>query len=40
MKDIPNQTIKEKQTFKTIDLNAYVQDLDHPNEKPADGLRQ
>ena len=33
MKDIPNQTIKEKQTFKTIDLNAYVQDLDHPNEK-------
>ena len=33
MKDIPSQTIKEKQEFKTIDLNSYVSDLDHPNEK-------
>ena len=33
MKDIPNQTIKEKQEFKVIDLDSYVSDLDHPNAK-------
>jgi quercetin dioxygenase-like cupin family protein len=33
MKDIPSQTIKEKQSFKVVDLNSYVEDLDHPREK-------
>ena len=33
MTDIPSQTIKEKQEFKTIDLDKFVSDLDHPNEK-------
>ncbi len=29
MKDIPSQRIKEKETFKDIALNEYVEDLDH-----------
>ena len=33
MKDIPSQTIKEKQEFKPIELDNYVSDLDHPNNK-------
>ncbi|MDY3921684.1 MAG: tandem-95 repeat protein [Hallerella porci] len=33
MKDIPNQTIKEKQEFKVVELDKYVSDLDHPNSK-------
>lgn len=33
MKDIPSQTIKEKQEFKTIELDKFVSDLDHPNAK-------
>lgn len=33
MKDIPSQTIKEKQEFKAIDLDNFVSDLDHPNDK-------
>ena len=33
MKDIPNQTIKEKQEFKPIQLNDFVSDLDHPQNK-------
>ncbi|MCK9182112.1 MAG: tandem-95 repeat protein [Fibrobacteraceae bacterium] len=33
MKDIPSQKIKEKQQFKPINLDDYVQDLDHPNNK-------
>ncbi|MCR5028726.1 MAG: tandem-95 repeat protein [Fibrobacter sp.] len=33
MKDIPGQTIKEKQEFKDIELDDYVSDLDHPKNK-------
>ncbi|MCQ2096573.1 MAG: tandem-95 repeat protein [Fibrobacter sp.] len=33
MKDIPDQKIKEKGTFKEIDLNKFVKDPDHPNDK-------
>ena len=33
MKDIPNQTIKEKQEFKEIELDDFVSDLDHPKNK-------
>jgi C4-type Zn-finger protein len=33
MKDIPSQTIKEKQQFKSINLDNFVEDLDHPKEK-------
>ena len=33
MKDIPDQRIKEKGAFKEIDLNKFVKDPDHPNEK-------
>jgi len=33
MKDIPPQTIKEKQQFKSISLDNFVEDLDHPKEK-------
>ncbi|MDR1760004.1 MAG: tandem-95 repeat protein [Fibrobacter sp.] len=32
MKDIPNQKIKEKQTFKEIQLNNFVNDPDHKKE--------
>ncbi len=33
MKDIANQTIKEKGSFKSIALDNYVEDLDHPKAK-------
>ncbi|SHK46977.1 tandem-95 repeat protein [Fibrobacter sp. UWEL] len=33
MKDIPEQTIKEKQQFKTVELDKYVEDLDHSKDK-------
>ena len=33
MKDIPEQTIKEKQDFKPVELDKYVEDLDHPADK-------
>ena len=33
MKDIANQTIKEKGSFKSIALDNYVEDLDHPKNK-------
>ena len=33
MKDIASQTIKEKGSFKSIDLDNYVEDLDHPKNK-------
>ena len=33
MKDIPSQTIKEKGTFKDIQLDQYVSDLDHDYSK-------
>ncbi len=33
MKDIPAQTIKEKEQFKEIDLSQYVTDLDHDYSK-------
>ncbi len=33
MKDIPNQKIKEKQTFKEIQLNNFVNDPDHKKEE-------
>ena len=33
MQDIANQTVKEKGEFKSIDLNNYVEDLDHDKSK-------
>ncbi len=33
MKDIPEQTIKEKQDFKPVELSKFVEDLDHPADK-------
>ena len=33
MKDIPDQKIKEKGSFKSIALDNYVEDLDHPKNK-------
>ncbi|WP_298770236.1 tandem-95 repeat protein [uncultured Fibrobacter sp.] len=33
MKDIANQTIKEKGSFKSIALDNFVEDLDHPKSK-------
>ena len=33
MKDIANQTIQEKGQFKAIDLDSFVEDLDHPKNK-------
>ena len=33
MKDIASQTIKEKGSFKSIALDNYVEDLDHPKNK-------
>jgi len=33
MKDIPEQTIKEKEQFKTVELDKYVDDLDHAKDK-------
>ena len=33
MKDIPEQTIKEKEQFKAIELDKYVDDLDHSKDK-------
>ncbi len=33
MKDIPEQTIKEKEQFKPVELDKYVEDLDHPKNK-------
>ena len=33
MKDIANQTIKEKGSFKPIELDNFVEDLDHPKNK-------
>jgi len=33
MKDIPEQTIKEKQAFKDVELDKYVEDLDHGKDK-------
>ncbi|MCQ2060298.1 MAG: tandem-95 repeat protein [Fibrobacter sp.] len=33
MKDIPEQTIKEKEKFKTVELDKFVEDLDHAKDK-------
>ena len=33
MKDIAEQTIKEKGSFKPVELDKYVEDLDHSNDK-------
>ena len=33
MKDIPEQTIKEKGQFKDVELDKYVEDLDHGKDK-------
>ena len=33
MKDIPEQTVKEKQQFKPVELDKYVDDLDHGKDK-------
>ncbi|MCQ2106432.1 MAG: tandem-95 repeat protein [Fibrobacter sp.] len=33
MKDIANQTIKEKSSFKSFNLDSFVEDLDHPKNK-------
>ncbi|WP_405341983.1 tandem-95 repeat protein [Fibrobacter sp.] len=33
MKDIPEQSIKEKGSFKTVELDKYVEDLDHSKDK-------
>ncbi|OWV08787.1 Ig-like domain-containing protein, partial [Fibrobacter sp. UWH1] len=33
MKDIPEQTIKEKEQFKVVELDKYVDDLDHSKDK-------
>ncbi|MCQ2092138.1 MAG: tandem-95 repeat protein [Fibrobacter sp.] len=33
MKDIANQTIKEKGSFKSFNLDEFVEDLDHPKNK-------
>ena len=33
MKDIPSQSVKEKESFKPIELDNYVEDLDHPKNR-------
>lgn len=33
MKDIPEQTIKEKEQFKPVELDKFVEDLDHSKDK-------